>query len=367
MSSSGGYSLMTQVRASVPMIKALRREIMILLIVLLAGLIIGLLIGWATVQWTDAAPVHLRSQDFRPFHLRLLSMAYQNGSISAQEMVAQGIGRQWTNDILKADVDQLIANDPANASRYQAVLSAVETERASTAGTEPSGTTPAATDSGPNLLLLIGLVALLVIAGVGIGLVRRASQSAQAQAIGGLGSAAPKTPAKGPAVRAPVAAAWAEEAEPPLKQYDLVYLLGDDRFDMSNPIETEQGTFLGECGMGIGETIGVGEPDKVTAFEVWLFDKNDIRTVTTVLMSQHAFHDGTLRAKLAPKGEAALAEPGAVVTLTTASLRVRAKVVEMEYGAGGLPDQSFFKKLHVVMAAWPVGDSGVTQPAPPTF
>jgi hypothetical protein len=44
----------------------------------------------------------------------------------------------------------------------------------------------------------------------------------------------------------------------------------------------------GECGVGISETIGVGDPKKVTAFEVWLFDKNDIQTVTKVLMSAHA-------------------------------------------------------------------------------
>ena len=143
----------------------------------------------------------------------------------------------------------------------------------------------------------------------------------------------------------------------------MTYVLGDDRFDMSNAIETPGGMFLGECGMGISETIGVGDPSKVTAFEVWLFDKNDIRTVTAVLMSEHAYRDLTLKAKLAAKGDAVSAQLNAVITLETASLRVRAKVVELEYGAGQLPEKSFFQRLHVVMAAWTTGDGGVTQPA----
>ena len=62
-------------------------------------------------------------------------------------------------------------------------------------------------------------------------------------------------------------------------------------FDDSFSIDSPAGEFLGECGVGISETIGVGEPKKVTAFEVWLFDKNDIQTVTTVLMCKNAFED----------------------------------------------------------------------------
>ena len=79
--------------------------------------------------------------------------------------------------------------------------------------------------------------------------------------------------------------------EPPMAQFMATYKLGDDLFDDSFSIDSPGGEFLGECGVGISETIGVGDPKKVTAFEVWLFDKNDIQTVTKVLMSAHAFHD----------------------------------------------------------------------------
>lgn len=366
---SRGYSLGTQIKASIPMIKALRREIMIVLIVFLVGVLAGwMVLGWglAPVQWTDAAPVHLRStsgttQDFRPFHLKLLSIAYQTNRISAEDLVQLGIGQQYTTDMLRADVEQLIASDPGNAAAYQALLSAVETQRAQSQPAGEPSAQPEANGSSLPLLLLLAF-AVLAIAFLGFQIVRRASLSAQAQAVGGPGGTAA---GRGPAATRSLAAAdWPGETEPPLKQFDMTYVLGDDRFDMSNAIETAQGMFLGECGMGISETIGVGDPDKVTAFEVWLFDKNDIRTVTTVLMSHHAFNDPTLRAKLAAKGEAALAQLNEAVKLSTASLRVRAKVVELDYGVGTLPDRSFFQRLRVVMAAWPIGDGGVTQPAP---
>jgi hypothetical protein len=103
----------------------------------------------------------------------------------------------------------------------------------------------------------------------------------------------------------------------------------------------------------------VGDPDKVTAFEVWLFDKSDIRTVTKVLMSDHAFQDEALRARLASKGEAVLASPGSPFALETSGLQVRVDVSELVYGEGELPDRSFFSKLTVELVAMakPAGSS----------
>jgi hypothetical protein len=144
---------------------------------------------------------------------------------------------------------------------------------------------------------------------------------------------------------------WGAEG-PPLAQFATTYTLGDDHYDPSFSIELESGEFMGECGVGVSETIGVGEPNKVTAFEVWLFDKNDIRTVTRVLMSDYAFSDEALRTKLAPKGEPVLAEVGQDIVLETKTLRVRARVVEAEYGVGNLPPNSFFARLTLDLATW---------------
>jgi len=140
---------------------------------------------------------------------------------------------------------------------------------------------------------------------------------------------------------------------PPIVQFMTTYLHGDDLYDDSFSIETSSGEFLGETGVGISETISApGEAKKVTAFEVWLFDKNDIRTVTKVMMSDHAFNDDAIRAKLAPKGEAVLVKPGDKVALETASLRVQARIVDMSYGTGPVPANSFFERITIELAAW---------------
>ena len=75
---------------------------------------------------------------------------------------------------------------------------------------------------------------------------------------------------------------------PPITQTMTTYVLGDDLYDESFSIDTQAGEFMGEYGVGVSEAIGVGEPKKVTSLEIWLFDKNDIKTATKVLMSQHA-------------------------------------------------------------------------------
>jgi hypothetical protein len=131
------------------------------------------------------------------------------------------------------------------------------------------------------------------------------------------------------------------------------YVMGDDLYDDSFSIETVSNEFLGETGAGISKTIGVGDPKKVTAIEVWVFDKNDIRTVTKVLMSEHAFNDEGIKAELAPKGEAVLVKPGGIVLLDTQTLTVQARVIDLAYGSGALPPNSFFERLTIEISAWP--------------
>jgi hypothetical protein len=65
----------------------------------------------------------------------------------------------------------------------------------------------------------------------------------------------------------------APKKEPALAQFMTTYRQGDDLYDDSFSIDSVNGEFLGECGVGIAETIGVGEPKKVTALEVWLFEQ----------------------------------------------------------------------------------------------
>ena len=140
--------------------------------------------------------------------------------------------------------------------------------------------------------------------------------------------------------------------ENPITQYMTTYLVGDDLYDDSFSIDSPNGEFMGECGVGIADTIGVGEPKRVSAFEVWLFDKNDLQTVTKVLMSSHIYNDESGHNRLAAKGEPFLANPGAEVILETATLQMVVRVKDMAYGSGALPENSFFDRLTLELAVW---------------
>lgn len=139
----------------------------------------------------------------------------------------------------------------------------------------------------------------------------------------------------------------------PIAHFVTTYNLGDDVYDDSFSIDALSGEFLGECGVGISETIGVGDPKKVAAFEVWLFDKNDIQTVTKVIMSAHAMNDAATRQRLASKGEPVLLDAGQQILLETATLQLEARVIEMVYGKGALPSQSYFDRVTLELAIWP--------------
>jgi hypothetical protein len=138
----------------------------------------------------------------------------------------------------------------------------------------------------------------------------------------------------------------------PIARLRTTYVLGHDTYDDSFSIENGLGDFLGECGVSVAESIGTDAPKNVTAFEVWLFDKNDIRTITKVVMSDHAFFDDALKAKLAPKGEPVLARENETVVLETATLIINAEITELAYGTGTLPPQSFFERITIELSAW---------------
>jgi hypothetical protein len=149
------------------------------------------------------------------------------------------------------------------------------------------------------------------------------------------------------------AAATAEPTAVPIARFRTSYTRGHDTYDDSFSIENANGDFLGECGVGISDTVGGTIPKNVTAFEVWLFDKNDIRTITKVIMSDHAFFDEALKAKLAPKGEPVLARPGETIVLETATLIINAEITELDYGpAADQADASYFERFTIELSAW---------------
>ncbi len=141
---------------------------------------------------------------------------------------------------------------------------------------------------------------------------------------------------------------WEGEGIPPIKQWSGTYTLGQDNYDEFFTIETDDGDFLGESGMGIMEAIPDTKPKQVVSFDVGLFDKTDITTLSRVVMSEYAFNDETIRAKIEanPQAEAILAEPGREFVFETSAMRVVANIEEMQYGEGGT---KYFEKLKLSM------------------
>ena len=313
------------------------------------GLILGLVFAYqiAPVEWTNAAPTDLRV-DYAAYYWELVAESYsKHGNL---EKARTQLG-EWDAENRGAALERGYIESSPEAQMYlDSLTTKIGVAEAQPGETvvpqETPATEPEAAGGGVSALIarlavVLLVVLVLVIAALLIVRMRRR------------GAVAPEEQVEEepPEWLATLHPQEAEPALPALGHFVTSYSLGNDTYDESFSIETSAGEFLGECGVGISETIGSGDPDKVTAFEVWLFDKNDIRTVTQVVMSDHAFSDPDLRASLAPKGEAVLAEVSKPMVLETATLRLDVLITEMNYGSGALPTNSFFDRLTVELVA----------------
>jgi hypothetical protein len=307
---------------------------------LILGILLGLLWGWGVqpVEWTDAS-VDLLRPDLQEDYLRMAIDSYivnQDANLAKNRYTLLGEGGAAQLGLIKAN---------PGLQDAQAIAAFEVTVTGGAAPAAPEGEQPAAEEkpassSWTRVLLPLMCVVILIVA-VAVYFLFFRFRRGGGPAVDEGGEPAPgRTDYE------------ALGQEPPIAQFMSAYKLGDDRFDDSHSIDSPGGDFLGECGVGISETIGVGDPKKVTAFEVWLFDKNDIQTVTKVVMSAHAFLDEATRQRLAAKGEPVLAEVGGESVLETQSLRLTARVVDMGYGEGALPDSSFFSNMILELSVW---------------
>ncbi len=320
----------------------------------IAGLLIGLFVAWVVwpISYNPSYPPTL-AKNYKDEYVQ---MAVDSYAIDQNRASAQ-LRLKGLESELPDIFGRLKAQAPdARAARIQKL--------ADDLGIKVTPTTAPAESAGFPLQLVLGLL-LLIIGAVGIGFwlyLRRQVPAAGAapaplrardrtappvqapMTVTAEKPAAAKVAPSPSAVTAPIH----DLAEPMLGRFVTTYKLGDDGYDTSFSIETPNGDFLGECGVGISDTVGDG-PQKVTAFEVWLFDKNDIKTVTKVLMSDHAFKSDTIRKKLQARGEAVLAAPGQEILLETEALQVRAIIGDFAYGSGGAPD-SYFSRLSMELA-----------------
>jgi LPXTG-motif cell wall-anchored protein len=349
------------------------------LVAFIAGLIIGLVVlGWwlLPVQFTGADPAALLPQ----YQAAFIRNAAELYSFDNNQEKLRSTLSGWGGDVLACELAQASV-DPGDRARLVAAATIVNgqgcTGLAATGDTAVAGTLApdaaatvgtgqeAADTGGSNLLplLLLGLLLFLLLLAILYVWNRRRTLLEEGEAgEPEYGRPAPVAKSTRPSmtgssatpVAAPATVALA--AEPmavPIARFRTAYTRGHDTYDDAFSIENANGDFLGECGVGISETLGATAPKNVTAFEVWLFDKNDIRTITKVIMSDHAFFDDALKAKLAPKGEPVLARESETIVLETATLIINAEITEMDYGAlAELPDASYFERFTIELSAW---------------
>ncbi|MBN1453041.1 MAG: hypothetical protein JW963_18635 [Anaerolineales bacterium] len=313
------------------------------------GAILGLVFGWFVigwwlwpVQWTDGTPEVLRS-DLRADYLRMAVDSFRVNGDQAQAV------RRWDElganaasalEMVKQDPRGL---DPVSISNFEQLIAAAKGSLEANA--PPDGET----QSSSFRTILISVAGILILAVIVFGVLYFLRNIFR-----------PRSGTVSAAMQAAEASRHTEKTDfqslglaPPVTQMMTTYVLGDDLYDESFSIDTQGGDFLGEYGVGISETIGVGDPKKVTALEVWLFDKNDIKTATKVLMSSHAYNDPNLRARLEAKGELVMLAPQEQIILETATLQLLVTVSDLEYGVGALPPESYFERVTLELAIWP--------------
>ena len=308
---------------------------------LVGGLVLGLTWGYVIdpVDFVDADPSYLRAE-LQEDYMRMAIDSYrlnQDPNLAVQRWKALGIGAQQAFGAIQANPKN---TDPAVIQSYGELITNVLSGEPTPVENNGLSTVQTAT-------LGIGVIVLLgVLAYGGLYLYRLLGNR-------GSGEVTPTMQAVEMSRKAEKTNFEQLGLAPPITQTMTTYVLGDDLYDESFSIDTQAGEFMGEYGVGVSEAIGVGDPKKVTALEFWLFDKNDIKTATKVLMSRHAFNDPGIRARLEPKGELVLVEPQSQVLLETATLQLLATVVDLEYGKGPLPADSYFERITLELAIWP--------------
>lgn len=318
-----------------------------LVAVFVAGVLIGLVVlGWwlLPVQWTNADPSDLRPAE-KETYVQMIADSY---SVTGDVGVARGRlavlkGPQGKDTYLTGLIDGMIrdrtkAGDGKAVVRLQGLASVLRQM-------PPTGPIPGSAGwiwagSTGQALRLLGILFFLVLFAAGIALLLTQLRKRE--------SVRRRRPAPAPVPPGEPTGEPPEQVAPPpgdkaLACFETTYNEGDEGYDVSYSIESPSGEFLGECGMSAVEDVGMGQADQVSAFEVWLFDKDAVRTETKVLVSERAFGDTALHAKLTSKGEIVPARLHEVVTLETANLHLNARVVELRYTEGS--ESGVFAKL----------------------
>lgn len=139
---------------------------------------------------------------------------------------------------------------------------------------------------------------------------------------------------------------------PPLVNHIWTFVMGDDQYEESHSIDAKSGDFLGECGIEIAKTLDNSSPKKATAFDIWLFDKNEINTRSIILMSHNAYDNDILRTQFEMKGMPVLAEIGKEIEIKTDHLLMQMRVLDMICDQAKSGRCEYFQRLSLDVNIW---------------
>lgn len=348
-------------------------------VLLAAGIGLGLLWGWviSPVEWTDVDPSYM-SEQYKEEYFRM--------TVDSYRLTFDDVQAKRRLDALNTDIEQLysrVSNAPGTIdpnfllvfgkflteNGYIASANSIKAEpetngeRSTTEGTTVIETEDAKNGGFVTALTIIGLIVAIGIGGFGIYKISKnrsrtfddeeyEDEFEEERPVTHRNFATPKSGHKAPPERERVAVEDPEMDRQPFAKFQATYLIGNDSFNESFSIDSRSGEYLGECGFGVSELMGVGSPKKASAFEVWMFDKNDIQTVTKVLLTPYFFNDYNTRARLEPKGELIEVKHGKQIRLETASLFMIATIRDMHFGEGISAENSYLDQLGMELSIW---------------
>lgn len=360
------------------------RSFLPLAITFLVGVLVGwFLLGWlvAPVKWTNAqlsdlaptakqqvvaaeAAAYALTQDNQAAvrNLQALGTQEEVASIAGKVMEsAQAEGNVQLVDRVRFLASSIGLNLPEMTAATGAT--AQPGDAAATPATEPASQGAAKpAKRGNGLLTLLGV--LLLLAGLALAawlLLRRAPGRVDEEDFVSAPEVEAERPLYRPGTTQVVTSAPAAAVKPAAKpttaatlaersmigqEFIASFSQGDEDYDESFDIEGSDGTYWGECGVTVSELLQ-GDDDRVTALEVWLFDKSDIRTVTKVLMSDYAYGNQALREKLVSRGDAVLLAPNLGFVLDAQTLRLTGKILDLEYDNSRAPALGTLRRLRV--------------------
>jgi hypothetical protein len=315
------------------------------------GAVVGLVVlGWwlFPVRWTDADPADLRDSQ-KAAYLQLVADSYaltgdsESAGQRLQSLLDDPQGSATLQALLDAQIKARLQDGRADeALRLQGLAAAA----LSSPATIPSPTEEQPSSSaGSNLQRVVGIAFFLLLLGAGVLLLLTQLQKREAVRRRRTPTTArhesPVELHPGPS---------APPSEQTLEQFETTYDRSYKEYDVSTSVQSAGGEFVGECGVSAIEEARLADSEGIGGFEIWLFDKDDVRTEAKVLLSEACFRDGALREQLAHKGEIVQPQLGQALSVQTANLRLDATITELEFEGD---DNAAFARLSTRLVVAP--------------